>query len=104
VSGVKIRSRVRHLPSFAVTIGLGCASPSPIRYVANERPHVVRIASPELRSEEARVEATKPRFGILYRGPLDVPALIDELQQANDAVLLTNVNLRAQTPFRYTLS
>lgn len=93
----------RVLPTvLALAVGLGCASPTPIRYVASERPDVVHASAGESRAEVDTATTGAWRMGFLWRSPTDVPALVRQLEEEGGVAVLTQVNLRLQTPFCYT--
>lgn len=89
----------------AVAGALACAAlPPPIRYVAATRPDFVRIRAASEPVPRGRGLLLKQmRFGILYRAPVDVRAMIEALQEQQDVSVLTNAELRLRTPFCYTI-
>ena len=68
-------------------------TPSPIRYVALEMPKTMPA------SGGPYVEATRGRFGILYRPPQDVEGLIRELNNEARSQVLRDVDVTLMTPY-----
>lgn len=83
---------------------VACANPpEPIRYVAKTRPERVPLTVEDggmlglPSSTEKRI-----RFGILYRAPVDVPAVVERLEREREVRVLRFVDFRFQTPFCFT--